>query len=138
MVIVVIVVVVVIVMIVVVVQAAPTAMDAAAKAATMTDTMATVTVVAMDAAAMDHVLVHLISYLRSQMVDCYVLRFCIFDPRGLIVEFCAYSGPTFVRKKPFTSCKRNCMLICMLGPPAASAVAETIAAKPITSEHVAA
>ena len=54
-------------------------MDQAAKAATMTDTMATVTVVAMeavamDAAAMDHVLVHLISYLRSQMVDCYVLR----------------------------------------------------------------
>ena len=75
-----IVVVVVVVMIVVVVQAAPTAMDAAAKAATMTDTMATVVAmeaVAMDAAAMDHVLVHLISYLRSQMVDCYVLRFCI-------------------------------------------------------------
>ena len=52
---------------------------AATKAATMMDTMATVTVVAMEAvamdvAAMDHVLVHLISYLRSQMVDCYVLR----------------------------------------------------------------
>ena len=104
------------------------AMDQAAKAVTMTDTMATVTVVAMEAvamdvAAMDHVLVHLISYLRSQMVDCYVFP---------------YSGPTFVRKIPFTSCKRNRMLICMLGPPAASAAAETVAAKPITSEHVAA
>ena len=43
-----------------------------------------------------------------------------------------------VRKIPFTICKRNCMLICMLGPPAASAAAETVAAKPITSEHVAA
>ena len=53
------------------------AMDQAAKAATMTDTMATVAVVAMDAAAMDHASVHLISYLQSQMVDCYVLRFCI-------------------------------------------------------------
>ena len=48
----------------------------------MMDTMATVVAmeavameaVTMNAAAMDHVLVHLISYLRSQMVDCYVLR----------------------------------------------------------------